>query len=267
MCSTNGGLSHLISSRGEGEAGTVEHFVRYINSHFDHAWHVIKAWKAWDKADKAVFNHEWVILKIRGVYVDMCIYASFHRFQEGDVVLKYDSFEDALTDKLARQGTDPKASIVFETAAKRLLMLDYLLPGLTDLSKSRYQLVNNNCQHFAAELCQLVLQAGFYIETCKHWDPVCELELEQKKSHRPHHEALSAWQKAQCQAWLRHFGRFYGLSILFFLPLINIAAASYYTAKGVSNEKRWAKLVHEVADKDYIANVERTRQCQTLHQL
>ena len=40
MSSKNEGLSHLISSRGGGEAGTIEHFVQYINSRFGHAWHI-----------------------------------------------------------------------------------------------------------------------------------------------------------------------------------------------------------------------------------
>lgn len=149
--------SKLCSTWGPGYVGTVTDFVERVNNKRKYQYHIRKAWTAWDKAEMGLFSHAWVILEIQSVHQKNVEYLSVHRFEEEDLVYRFDSFNEALRDCTVRKTTNPSSSIFFEAKAKSALtMLDYILGGLMHIHGTGYHFTRNNCQIFAADLKEYI---------------------------------------------------------------------------------------------------------------
>lgn len=177
-------LSRYTSCRIAGESLTITDFIKDVLRKQRSCLHVVQAWRVTDKANNAAVTHHWMILRVRQLWNTDDTFIAIHRLDTRDYVEFYESLNEAIWDNQWRKPTNPVATVEFETAGKRPLMLDYLFPMLESMVIERYQLVTNNCQHFAADILKTILKAGFYLETCKEWNPVCELEFQNKKEHR-----------------------------------------------------------------------------------
>lgn len=244
-CSTAfGELCRLLVSRGDGKAGNIHELVEFVNER-KYSLHICKAWSVRDGL------HKWVILEVHAVVGEYISFLSIHRFSEGDKYGMYSTLGHAVKSKFLREAVNPQTSIFFMTAARRLLMLDYILPGLSYMTRDTYHFQIDNCHHFAANLKLFVVSAGLYLETttCVQWKPECEFALQQKQKHRPSCPSLSIWQQTQCYSWVVQ--NTLGLQV---------GKESVY----VKNHQQLVNLVYEVVDSDYSENLKRTQICTSL---
>lgn len=155
------GLSKLSSTWGPGYVGTVKNFIDLVNNNKRYQYHIVKAWLAYDKTYIPCFNHRWIILEIQQVATPFLEYLSIHRFEEEDVVCRYNTFEEALQDHSLRKASHPLSCVVFNSEhLKLLVMLDYILGGLAHIHKVGYNFARNNCQHFAGNVQDFVQMAA-----------------------------------------------------------------------------------------------------------
>lgn len=213
-----------------------------------------------DRAEGAAFNHHFIVLRVRELWNTNDYYIAIHRMDTRDIVEFYEYGHEAVWDHKIRNPTNPVAHVEFETAGKRPLMLDYLFPTLKHMVMERYQLLTNNCQHFAAGILKTILNAGFYLETCKDWDAICELELDNKKWHRPDHPKLTMWQRTKCNSFLCGCGKLAFRSSMGVILPLSIILAAYTTAEAVQDAKEYRRaleLIYQPIDNDYKANLDR----------
>ena len=225
----------FLVSKGDGKEGNIHELVNFVNKE-KYSLHICNAWSVRDGL------HKWVILEVHAVDGDYGFFLSIHRLSEGDKFKIYTSLEHAAKSKSLRKAVNPQTSIFFITAAKRLLMLDYIIPGLSYVTRGTYCVKSDNCQHFAANLQLFVVSAGMYLETTKlvQWEPECEFALQQKQKHRSNCRSLSIWQRAQYCYWV------------------------VQNMLGLREHKEVVRLAYEVVDRDYSNNLKRTRQCVNL---
>lgn len=254
-------LSRYTSCKIAGHFVTVRDFVEDVRERKQSCIHVLQAWRVIDKAEGAAFNHHWMVLRVREFWNTDDTFIAFHRMDTVDLVEVYSSLHDAVWESEHRKPSNPVPTSEFETACKRPLMLDYLFPMLQSMVGERYQLLTNNCHHFAQGILTTILKAGFYLETCRaigrDWDPVCELELDNKKWHRPERRQLSMWQQMQCNSFLSGVGTMASKSWWGIVPVIGTACAIASTVHEVNEYKRAIELIYKPIDNDYKANMSR----------
>ena len=249
-------LSRYTSCKIAGHFVTVREFIEDVLDRKRSCLHVLQAWRIIDKAEGAAFNHHWMVLRVRELWNDNDSFVAFHRMDTVDLVEVYSSLHDAVWENEHRKPTNPVPTSEFETACKRPLMLDYLFPMLQSMVVERYQFVTNNCHHFAAGLLRTILNAGFYLETGravgKDWDPICELELDTKKWHRPERRQLSIQQHMQCNSFLSGVTKYASRNMFVgFLPAIAKAVQE------ANQAKKDVELLYKPIDSDYQANLAR----------
>ena len=253
LCSRSGCSTVLetwcakLLSRGDGKAGRIHELVDFVDE-YKLGLHVCNAWSVRDSL------HKWIILELNAVDRSFKFFVAIHRFSEGDSWAMYSSLESAEESKPLRQAVSPRLSIFFTSTAKRLLMLDYILPGLSYFTKATYSFGFDNCQHFAAKIQDLILSAGLYLEICVKWKPECEFALEQKQKHRPEHRPLSVWQHIEYCCWLDMYREQTSSGSLPKEP--DLTSTDYSLVK---RHKELSRLVFEVVDRDYKDNLERTK--------